>query len=195
MNIDKAEQFIFDKLVRELPVTLHYHSVGHIKDVLNAVEHIASSEGISGNDLIMLRTAAMFHDSGFILQSKEHEQLGCDLARVELPKFDYDKEQVEKICGMIMATKIPQAPRNLLEEIICDADLDYLGRDDYWKISGNLFKEINESSSLKEIDWLNIQIKFLEEHHYFTKTAIQERKEQKEVYLAEIQQLLKNKTV
>ena len=92
-----------------------------------------------------------------------------------------------------MATKIPQTPHNLLEQIICDADLDYLGSDDYWKISGHLFKEINETTALGETDWLNIQISFLEQHHYFTQTAINERSQMKDSYLAELKLILKNK--
>lgn len=190
MDIEKAKLYIFEKLNRELPKTLHYHSVDHVLDVLNASEHIAFLEGITGEDLLLLKTAAMYHDSGFTVQGKDHEHFGCELVKKMLPSFNYNEDQITKICGMIMATKIPQTPNNLLEQIICDADLDYLGRDDYWEISNDLFKEINETTTLVEIDWLKIQINFLEQHHYFTKTAINERKLKKVAYTQELKEIL-----
>ncbi len=84
---------------------------------------------------------------------------------------------------MIMATQIPQTPKNRLEEILCDADLDYLGSDEYGIISAQLFKELNHQTPLSDWDWLNIQIRFLESHHYFTTTAINSRKQKKEKIL------------
>lgn len=96
---------------------------------------------------------------------------------------------------MIIATRIPQMPCNLLEQILCDADLDYIGRDDYWKISNYLFKEINESAQLLEIDWLKIQIEFLDQHHFFTATAINERKEKKAIYIQKLKEILIQKSI
>jgi hypothetical protein len=90
---------------------------------------------------------------------------------------------------MIMATRIPQTPHNLLEEIIADADLDYLGRDDFWTIGNKLFTELQMYSIIQtEDEWNRLQIKFLEQHHYFTRTAIETRKQKKDEYMA----ILKN---
>ncbi len=195
MEIEKATAYILDKLGRELPKTLHYHSVDHVLDVLNVAEHIATLEGVTGDDFILLKTAAMYHDSGFIVQGKDHEHFGCELVKKILPEFNYNGDQIKKICGMIIATRIPQMPCNLLEQILCDADLDYIGRDDYWKISNYLFKEINESAQLLEIDWLKIQIEFLDQHHFFTATAINERKEKKAIYIQKLKEILIQKSI
>lgn len=183
MNYKKLEPYILNKLQQELPVELHYHSIKHILDVLHAAIHIASIENISDQELILLKTAVLFHDTGFIIKPENHEKTGCEIAKKLLPDFEYSDEEIKKICGMIMATKIPQTPLNQLEQIICDADLDYLGRDDYWKISRNLFKEINEKKSISESEWVKIQIRFLETHHFFTKTSRELRKEKKEYFL------------
>jgi hypothetical protein len=92
--------------------------------------------------------------------------------------------EIEIICGMIRATKIPQQPQNKLEEIIADADLDYLGRDDFFTIGGQLFNELKARNVVKdESVWDQIQIKFLENHRYFTVTAQTLRAEQKEKHL------------
>lgn len=183
MNYQKLEPYILNKLQHELPKHLHYHSIHHVLDVLHAAVQIAANENISASELVLLKTAVLFHDSGFIVKPENHEETGCEIAKKTLPDFDYTKEAIEKICGMIMATKIPQTPLNHLEQIICDADLDYLGRDDYWKISENLFLEINETKTITASEWNNIQIRFFEAHHYFTKTAIALRKEKKEFFL------------
>ena len=85
---------------------------------------------------------------------------------------------------MIMATKIPQSPKNHLEEIICDADLDYLGRDDFFVIGDKLFAELSMYGIIdSENDWNKLQVTFLEKHHYFTKTALKNRKSKKEQHL------------
>src|SRR3954469_18398792 len=152
MELVKAEQFILDKLQKELPEYLCYHSFSHTQDVLVAALRIASDEGINKKDTMLLRTAAMYHDAGFTIQNKDHEEIGCDIARKTLPGFHYTDNEIRIICDMIIATKIPQSPNNLLEKIICDADLDYLGREDFWTISNNLYKELNNFNPLNKED-------------------------------------------
>jgi len=190
MELAKAEQFILDKLQKELPGYLYYHSFSHTQDVLTAALRIASDEGINGKDIMLLRTAVVYHDAGFIIQNKDHEEIGCDIARKSLQCFDYTDDEISIICGMIMATKIPQSPNNLLEEIICDADLDYLGREDFWTISNNLYKELNNFNQLNKEDWYRLQIGFFEQHHYFTPSVIKLRAQKKKQHLKRIRALL-----
>jgi uncharacterized protein len=189
MELARAEQFILDKLQKELPEYLYYHSFSHTQDVLAAALRIASDEGVKGEDAMLLRTAALYHDAGFIIQNKDHEEIGCDTARKTLPDFDYTDDEIRIICGMIMATKIPQSPVNLLEEIICDADLDYLGREDFWTISNNLYKELNNFNQLNKEDWYKLQINFFEQHHYFTPSVIKLRSRKKEEHLNRVKEL------
>jgi predicted metal-dependent HD superfamily phosphohydrolase len=185
MQFQKAKAYINGRLRKELPKHLTYHSVAHVKDVYHAAERLAKAEGVKGDDLKLLLTAVMYHDCGFMVSSKDHEKIGCDIARQSLPEFDYAPEQIERICGMIMATRIPQTPHNLLEEIIADADLDYLGRDDFWTIGNKLFEELQMYGIIQTEDqWNALQVKFLDQHHYFTKTAIATRKAQKDRYVA-----------
>ncbi len=191
MQLEKATAYIMGRLEKELPKSLFYHSVSHVQDVIDSSRRIGAAEGISDYEMTLLLTAASFHDSGFMIQAKEHERISCDIARETLPGFGYNNEQIEIICGMIMATKVPQMPNNHLEQIICDADLDYLGRDDFWDIGGRLFEELKGFGILStELEWNKIQVKFLDQHSYFTKTAIDTRKAQKEVYLNELKKLV-----
>lgn len=191
MNFNAAEIFIQDKLKMELPSFLFYHSYAHTIDVLKAANVLADMEGINDTDILLLKTAVLFHDSGFTLQSTNHEEIGCNIARENLPHFDYSGSEIEQICGMIMATKIPQSPKNRLEEIICDADLDYLGRDDFEDIANSLFRELEIYHILSDVkDWNRLQLKFLESHHYFTKSAIGMRQEKKEKHTQKIRDIV-----
>ncbi len=191
MQFKETKKFILQKLKKELPKHLSYHSVGHIKDVYEACKMLAKEEGVNKQDLNLLLTAALFHDAGFLVQQKEHEKISCDIAKKHLPDFGYLPEQIELICGMIMATRIPQTPHNLLEEIIADADLDYLGRDDFFIIGNKLFDELSMYGMLNtEDEWNNLQVRFLEKHHYFTKSAIRLRKAKKEEHLSIIKSKL-----
>ena len=188
MEIEKAEKFIVDLLDTQLSSTLYYHGLHHTLDVLNAAMILADEEGVEDRtDLKLLKTAALFHDSGFLNTYKNHEEEGCRIANVHLSLFGYSQEEIKKICGMIMATKIPQTPTTILEQILCDADLDYLGRDDFYTIGNTLYKELLVSGAINnEKEWNELQVKFLQGHHYFTDTAQQLRKQPKQARLEEI---------
>lgn len=191
MNYNAAKVFILDKLDKELSSLLFYHGKHHTLDVLQITEDLCAIENITEEDTILLKTAALFHDSGFTVNHKGHEELGCQIVRETLPEFDYNAVQIQQICGMIMATKIPQTPQNHLEEIICDADLDYLGRDDFYKIGNSLFKELQALDILDdEQKWNKIQVSFLSSHHYHTKTNKSRRAPIKQKYLKELEKLV-----
>lgn len=191
MNIKAVESYIYEKLQKNLSPTLSYHGFHHTLDVVNAALRIAKQEGINDKEsLMLLETAALYHDLGFISTYRGHEEEGCRIAELTLPQFQYSSNEVEKILGMIMATKIPQQPRNLLEQIIADADLDYLGRDDFEPIANSLFQELRQREMISDWNtWNKIQIKFLESHHYWTKSVIEQREEPKIKHLQKLKTL------
>ncbi|MHB1279432.1 MAG: HD domain-containing protein [Bacteroidia bacterium] len=192
MKLTEVEKFAILKLNNELPKNLYYHSKEHVLDVMEAALMYAKAEKISPYETDLLKTAVYFHDLGFIVQIRDHENIGCEMAREVLPGFDYATDEIEKICGMIMATKIPQNPQNKLEEIIADADLDYLGRDDFWEIGLELYKELKEFGMVHdEKEWNQLQLTFLSKHHYFTETAKQKREKKKNEHTEHIRQLVK----
>jgi predicted metal-dependent HD superfamily phosphohydrolase len=193
MDIKAAEDFILQKLSNELSSNLHYHSKNHVLDVLQAALMYANHEGISDYEKNLLKTAVLFHDSGFTVQTKDHEDIGCDIVRKNLPDFGYASEDIERICGMIMATKIPQNPQNHLEAILCDADLDYLGRDDFYSIGATLYEELKAYNVLQnEEAWNRLQVSFLEKHTFFTSTSIERRTLKKVAYLTELRELVES---
>lgn len=174
-------------LKEELPPELTYHSYEHTLDVLQATELIAKGEKISDEEIILLKTAAVFHDMGYIYSRENHEEKSCIIARKILSSEGVSREIIDKICELIMATVVPQNPKDKLGQIICDADLDYLGREDYFPISNNVYKEFKHFGILKNQDeWKKMQVKFIESHSYFTKTANELRNAKKEENLKKI---------
>jgi uncharacterized protein len=148
---------------------------------------IAEEEEISADDVKLLRIAVLYHDSGFIHVYKNHEVTGCEMVREYLPRFGFTKAQIALICDMIMSTKIPECPKTLLDQIIADADLDYLGRDDVYNIAQRLHEEMKLHNQLPdERKWIPFQIDFLKQHHYFTSYSKKNREANKNLYLGEL---------
>jgi len=166
------QEIILDKLERELPGYLFYHNVKHTVDVVTEVELIGWGEGCTDEEILLLKTAGLFHDVGHTVAYDNHEYYGTLIAREMLPKFNYTSEQIEKICAIIMSTQLPPRPTNILENIICDSDLDYLGRSDFIPVSNTLYEELKAQNKMGSLnDWNKIQVKFISGHQYFTKTA------------------------
>ncbi len=172
MHFEKAHSFVIGKLEKEIPKSLAYHNVHHTKDVLHNARILAEAEGVSGEELTILLTAALYHDTGFFETYKGHEESSCVFARKTLPDFGYNDTQIDRICNLIMTTKIPQSAHEILGQILCDADLLYIGTDEYNKQSKKLYKELRNWVIVKTYDeWIQYQVDFIERHHYYTATA------------------------
>ena len=185
------QEIILDKLEKELPDYLYYHNVKHTVDVVTEVELIGWGEGCTDEEILLLKTAGLFHDAGHTVAYDNHEYHSSVIAREMLPKFNYTPEQVEKICSIIMSTRLPPKPANLLENIICDSDLDYLGRSDFIPVSNTLYEELKAQNKMGSLnDWNKIQVKFISGHQYFTNTARSLREVNKQIQIERIQSLI-----
>lgn len=197
MDFRQAETHLLNRLETALDPTLYYHGLHHTLDVVATAERLADRENITDEtERGLLRTAALYHDCGFTDVYQGHEEEGCRYVRTVLPDFGFPEGALEVICGMIRATKIPQDPQTKLEEIIADADLDYLGRDDFEPIARTLFEELKARNLVaNESAWNRIQVKFLESHHYWTPTAITERQAKKQRHLEQLRELVQSYSI
>lgn len=185
------QEMILDKLEKELPDYLFYHNVKHTVDVVTEVELIGWGEGCTDEEILLLKTAGLFHDAGHTIAYDNHEYHSTVLAREILPKYNYNTQEIERICEIIMATKLPPKPKNLLENIICDSDLDYLGRSDFIPVSNTLYEELKAQNKMGSLnDWNKIQVKFISGHQYFTETARNLREVNKKLQIERIQSLI-----
>ncbi|MEF8809969.1 MAG: adenylate/guanylate cyclase domain-containing protein [Bacteroidales bacterium] len=193
-QFNDLEELILDKLEKELPSYLYYHNVKHTIDVVNQAEVIGYGEGVDDEAILLLKTAALFHDAGHIITYDNHEFYSVQLAKEYLPQFQYNQEQIDRICDLIMTTKIPPEPNDLLEKIMCDADLDYLGRSDFMPVSNTLYYELKEQNKIGDInEWNKMQLKFISRHQYFTQTALNLREVNKQKQIEHIKSLIEKK--
>lgn len=191
MEFQEAKAFVLKLLGTELPHNLFYHGLHHTVDVCNAVDELAVAENVTGESLTLLRTAAVFHDSGFTRQYLNNEPVAVAIAEKHLPSFNYSKEQIAIISRIILSTSVPQKPGNHMEEIMCDADLDYLGRSDFFRISETLKKEWLAYGIVSSEEEYNLkQVRFFGDHKYFTKTAKALREPTKQSHLIELKKRL-----
>lgn len=192
MNTEKAIMYVRQKLQNELPSKLWYHSLNHTIDVVDAAVRLADLEEIAPHQKRLLEVAAWYHDVGFVKQYKDNEPIAAEMARESLPEFGFSEADIDIVCGCIMATRLPQSPQTLLERIICDADLDYLGRGDFFIIAHTLRREWKEYGFFNKtlLEWYQLQDKFLSGHDYHTTAAKKLRNQQKAEHHKEVKLLL-----
>jgi uncharacterized protein len=192
LDFEILKQRVVERLENELSPKLYYHGVHHTRDdVLPAVERLAEVAYLNGEELLLLKTAALYHDIGYVEHYLDHEAIGARIASEDLPEAGYSPEQVQIIVDLIMATRMPQSPRTELEELICDADLDSLGRDDFFVVSHSLRLELKEMGIVTSVrEWYARQLKFLESHTYLSEAARELRREGKLQNIEELRDIL-----
>jgi len=187
---------VFHLLRTQLPAYLTYHSADHTAYVLEKAEFISGQEDIYGHDLLLIKVAGLFHDVGFIHQNIQHEERSCEICIEKLTKHQFPQEDIDKVCGMIMATKIHQQPQTLLEKIVADADLEYLGTDLFYPMSQNLFIEFRHYDPELTLARFNeIQVNFMQKHKFHTRYCITSREEMKQMHLKALQDSMQGQSL
>lgn len=185
MHINQQMQdFVISLLKNKIPTAYFYHNYEHTLYVIDKAVEIGQHENCTPKEMELLSAAALWHDTGYINTCDGHEAESCVLAQKYLPEYGFMMDDINSICGMIMATKIPQSPQNKLEEIIADADLEYLGTESAGVKADLFFNELQHlNPSLTKAEWDKTQISFLQQHHYFTGFCKENREQVKTAYL------------
>lgn len=188
-NVRKLKKIVEDKITKEISPELSYHGLHHTLSVYEVCNDYIRRMDIKPSDAFLLRTAALTHDIGILYTYNDHEEEGMRYVREKLPELGYSKKEINTVCDLIAATRLPQNPKNTIEKIICDADLDYIGTDAFYEIGDTLFQEFLKLGVVTdEEDWDKLQIRFLEGHHYHTDFAKKHRAPVKEKFLNELKQ-------
>ncbi|MCL6258645.1 HD domain-containing protein [Aquiflexum sp. TKW24L] len=183
----KLRRIVLELLEKGLPKNLTYHDIDHVMDVLGVCNQYIKRKKIKGTDACLLRIGALVHDLGFIQSTQNHEEVGAAMAQSIMESLNMDPKHIEIVKGLVMATRIPQSPKTELQKIICDSDLDYLGRNNYVEISDKLYQELKSTNVLKtREDWVELQIKFLKNHTFHTDFAKKNREPKKQFWLQHI---------
>ena len=194
IDFDLMRNWILNQLKSLLPENMLYHDISHTLNVESAAIRYGKLEGISEEEMYLIRTAALYHDAGFILKYNKNEDFAISMVKSTLPKFGYSDKQIKIICNCIHVTKPNIIPKTLLERIMVDADYDYLGRPDYHLVVEKLRKELYDYGfKMSDKEWLKYQLSFLEEtHEYFTVSAKNIRNYGKSVRINDLKQKIKN---
>lgn len=192
-DFDAAINYALRRLAAELPPTLAYHNLWHTKrDVMPAAQRLARAAGVDRRERRLLAVAAAYHDIGFVCQYEDHERIGAELAAARLPQFGFAATDIRRITGMILATRLPARPEDLLQAIMADADLDVLGRDDFLSRSDALWREVVIfSPPASRLAWLQEQMAFLRGRRYFTAAARTLRDEGRRRNVRRLRQLIR----
>lgn len=184
---NSLQTFVADLLKEKLSGFYHYHNLEHTLYVQEKVIEIGKQEACTEQEIALLTVAALWHDAGYVNTYLRHEEESCRLVKKTLPGFGYDAAEIDLVCGLIMATKVPQSPKTRLEEIIADADLEYLATPAAPALAENLFRELrHQNPSLSREQWRKTQIGFLESHQYFTPYCKANKEPAKQAYLRDL---------
>ncbi len=194
--LDKIKSFATELLSSDTVCKLCYHNIEHTNNVVKNAEYIGVKEGVTEEEMFILIATAWFHDLGYAKVYNGHEDESIKMAREFLQKENVEQDLIDAIANAIDATRVPQIPKNKIEQVISDADLFDLGTDDFFTVSEKLYDEwnicIKPASNIKL--W-NISLNFLKEHKYFTNFAKEylEPKKLKNILILEAR--LKNRSI
>ncbi len=190
----KAKKYVED-LFAPINYDLFFHQYEHSLEVAYRAVELWMKEWLSEEKLEILAISGIFHDSGFLVQYDNNERIWADIAEKFLKEKKYPKEKIELIKNIILATIIDREPKNILEEIIKDADLDNLWRDDFFDKTNTLKKEVekNKDIKFKKNDWYENVLKLVYKQKFYTKTQNKERLLKKIRNIKKLEEKVKNK--
>ncbi|HEV7423739.1 MAG TPA: Pycsar system effector family protein, partial [Candidatus Paceibacterota bacterium] len=186
----KVEQYATDSILHTDLDRLPYHNLKHTQYVVSYSMQLTHHYQLSERDSFVVVASAWLHDLGYLIERENHEAEGATAAGIYLSNLDVAAADIESIKGCILATKLPQNPHNLLEEIVCDADLSHLGKSDFDELSKLMRKEM-EGVYHKRIDkgeWRNQTINLFESHKYHTDYARMQLDEEKQKNLRKLKE-------
>ncbi|MEO6732630.1 MAG: Pycsar system effector family protein [Ferruginibacter sp.] len=168
----EVKQYVVTYFANNSNTELLYHDIHHTETVVDAAMQIGAHYQLNEHDFFVVVTAAWFHDMGYCMAgtAEMHEQKSTESAESFLKEKDVSEATIAAIKNCIMATKVPQHPNSLVEEIVCDADLFHLGTDDFGKHNKQMRNECEATKNIQisKDDWRKSTIRFLQSHQYHT---------------------------
>lgn len=168
--LDQTRKFVVELMTNKLPEQYVYHNLQHTLDVVSAAEEIAIHANLETEQIEVVMAAAYLHDIGYIKNNEQHEDHSITLSREFLEQLGANKKYIEDVIGCIEATKLPQNPKNLPQQVLCDADLYHLSSGHYFEKAELLRTEFSiiEKEVISESEWLDMSTVFIDNHQYFT---------------------------
>ncbi len=171
LRLNDLEEYIEGMMANATP-DLFFHNYKHTQDVYEQVELLGYSENVTMENMLLLKTAALLHDVGYVASYNDAQAMSEKITRETLPLFQYDPQQVDMVCRLMKASHYESKPSGIMEQIMHDANLMYYGRADFITRMMNLFREQQEHQvPVLKTEWLHHQIKRLSNHRFYTRAA------------------------
>ena len=181
-------------LEKKMPSHMCYHDAEHTRDVVSASYEIAKAIHLSEEQIETILLGAWLHDTGYHNgKSDLHEEESIKIARDFLNNENVDPKRIDQVVGIIEATKMPQKPTNIMEEVMCDADLYHLSSNQYFDKSDQLKEEMmtTKGLTLNDVEWFEMNVAFFQQHAFFTSYGKEVLAPRKEKNLKKIKSRLK----
>lgn len=194
--VAQSARFVNTLFRQELPEWATFHTLAHTSEVVASSWEIGAGSGLTKHETEILLVAAWFHDTGYTVLARGHEEVSVEIASIFLNEKGYPRRGIARIGRCIRATRVPQQPRTLLERVICDADLNSLGRRSYFRQNDLLKQEIEmrQGTTLDEVIWLRRSYRFLRRHRFHTRYARQNLENGRLINLAALKRMLDGRT-
>jgi len=194
--VKKAYEFVSDLLQNKLSEKIVYHNFTHSNEVFETTKKLADESGLNTSETEIVLLAALFHDSGYTVKREEHEIISSEIANEFLTAQNYPADKIEKVKSCIVASRIPQQPKDLLEEVVCDADLSHFGKKSFFEKGDLLRVELEQSTgkTYTDFEWLKNSIDIMIGNPFRTKAAKENFGKQRTENLLKLQKKLRKKT-
>lgn len=191
--LQKTRTYVETLIEERKPQWVKYHDFNHAKSVFNTCHAIGTASNLDEQSFEIVSLAAWFHDVGYLEGIDGHEERSVKMASHFLRQNEYPETKISQVAACIRATKMPQDPKNVMEEVLCDADIAHLARQDYLELSESIRLEIEFRMRVKltDLEWMTMNIDFVTGHRYFTEYAKTRFEKQRRLNLAALRKQLK----
>ncbi|HXG01610.1 MAG TPA: Pycsar system effector family protein [Bacteroidota bacterium] len=191
--VDKAQEYVTSLMNGGLQPWAVYHNLQHTEETVEAVQEIGEGAKLGNDDMEVALLAAWFHDTGYVDSAENHEERSIAIAREFLLRHGYPAEKIERVAGCIRATKVPQSPTDVVEQVLCDADMIHMGKKRFFERSQLLRAEIElrTGKPFTDVEWLQKNIDFATKSQFFTEYARTQFAKRREKNLMLLQERLR----
>jgi predicted metal-dependent HD superfamily phosphohydrolase len=147
-----------------------YHNRVHVLDILDVLDTLGTA--CSSHEFALVETAAWFHDVGYVLGPRGHEERSATFARATLAFLGVRGVDARRVATLIRATHPRTPPESNLAALLCDANRWWLGAEyeAFQRYALAIRDEVDPSAS--DTQWLaNATCPCVRQHEFHTDVA------------------------
>lgn len=191
--LKSVSEYVYGLFREKLPHEYVYHDYNHTLGVVDGCKEIGEGVKLAESEMEIVIIAAWFHDTGYIFSYADHEERSAEIAENFLKEHNYPQNKIDEIKSCILSTKLPQKPKNIVEEVICDAEFIHFGKKEFFNRINLLRVEWEKTKNkiVNDFEWYKENIDFVIDHPFHTKFAQREFEKQRSENLSRLQKKLR----